>query len=172
MGIPEHISMAAALVMHNACNRAPRAFAAGARNMSTIQQRGASLEDEYFHRREQEMMRKLLRHSSEAPVVPEFLVRKISFKVDSLEAAGDMDSLIADEVVPLLKLEDGFVGIERFVCGAALDYEVSTKWAGVPALVAAADSTAFQFAAEKLAEKGISDPKYQNFMGNEDLFGA
>merc|ERR1712072_1222694 len=174
MGDHKTIPMAAVMI-RSACARAvraPRAFAASGRSMSTLQERGTSLEDEYFHRREQEMMRKLMRHSADRPVVPEFLVRKTSFKVESLDAAADMDALYADEIVPLLKTEDGFVGIERFVCGKDLDYQVVTKWDSVPSLVAAADGVGMQMAAEKLSGKGITDVKYQNFMGNSDLFGA
>merc|ERR1711959_831327 len=105
MGIRSN--MAAALIRTSAA-RIPRSVARTGRMMSGIHDRGASLEDEYFHRREQEMLRKLKRHEGDAPVVPEYFGRKTSFKVNSLETAAEIDALVSEDLVPLLKTEDGF----------------------------------------------------------------
>merc|ERR1711907_720331 len=76
------------------------------RLLSTIDERGSALEDEYFRKREQEMLRKLRKHSVEntdKPIVPDHFVRRSSFKVKSLEHAAEIDAVLIDAVIPLPK---------------------------------------------------------------------
>merc|ERR1719326_241133 len=116
-----------------------------ARGMSknAMDDRGAANEAQYFAKREAEMLRKLKKHAPEndKPIIPDYFVRKSSFKVSSLDVAADIDDILADDAIPLAKTQDGFLGCERHVCGKHLDYVVMTKWDSAPNLVASGESS-------------------------------
>merc|ERR1711934_344923 len=106
-----------------------------------------------------------------SPVVPDFFVRRTSFKVSSLEHAAEIDDALIDTVVPLSKAQDGYLGLTRDVCGKHLDYVVRTKWDTAANLVASGPGSPYhEMAVAKLGPLVPGDFETQNFMGDDDKF--
>merc|ERR1711924_144856 len=146
-----------------------------ARALSTFEERGYALEDQYFKKREAEMLRKLKKHSVEdgdKPIVPDYFVRRSTVKVASLEQAADIDDIMIDEIVPLSKAQDGFVGFERHVCGKHLDYVLMTKWATPESLHGTGAGSPYMEMVLQKVEHIIDTGSIetQNFMGDTDRF--
>merc|ERR1712216_257014 len=164
--------MIAAPMLRIASRRSPALTRAMSKN--SLDERGAANEAQFFAKREAEMLRKLQKHSPDAdkPITPDYFVRKTAFKVSSLHAAADIDDIVIDDLVPLAKTMDGFLGLERHVCGKHLDYVLMSKWDSAANLVASGPGSAhYEMILSKLGDvTDTSNAATQNFMGDTDRF--
>merc|ERR1712072_126051 len=175
MGTHDSAAMASQLLRTTA-RRAPAALRVPVRMMSGIEERGGAMEDQYFAKREAEMLRKLRKHTvaegEDKPIVPDYFVRVSSGKVDNLHVAAEVDKIIVNEIIPLTKTMDGFLGCDRQVCGKHLDYKLISKWDSAENLVASGNaSDYYKHALTKVADLFVNgEVQTQNFMADTEKF--